>query len=103
MNIVFEYVNISASDRLEELVRKKLTKLSEKYPFIVRADVFFKKENSSDNRGRICEIRLSVPGPRIFAASNEKSFEKAISETIRDIKDQLERRKGKMDSRRRNL
>lgn len=100
MKIVFEYVNISASDRLEMLVKEKLGKLFDKYSFIVRAHVFFKRENTSDNTGQICEIRLSVPGPRIFAASNGESFEEAIAETVRDVEVQLEKRKEQMKTHR---
>ncbi|GGX33449.1 HPF/RaiA family ribosome-associated protein [Aquimarina muelleri] len=96
MNIIFEYTNISASDRLESLAEEKLSNLNNKYPFLIRGDVFFKKENKSDDTGHICGIRLSAPGPRLYASSDEKSFEEAINETIRDLNDQLEKRKEKM-------
>lgn len=96
MNIVYEYANVSASDRLEDLVKEKLEHLKLKYDFLIRGDVFFKKENRSDNSGHICSIRVSLPGPRIHASSDENSFEEAIAETIRDLNDQLERRKDKM-------
>ncbi|KZS38964.1 30S ribosomal protein S30 [Aquimarina aggregata] len=96
MKTVFEYTNVNASDRLESLAEEKLNNLSNKYPFVIRADIFFKKENTSDQNGHVCGIRLSAPGPRLFASSDEKSFEEAISKTIRDLNDQLEKRKDKM-------
>ncbi|MFD2565147.1 HPF/RaiA family ribosome-associated protein [Aquimarina rubra] len=96
MKTVFEYTNVSASDRLESFVEEKLSNLSNKYPFIIRGDIFFKKENRDDDTGHICGIRLSAPGPRLYASSDETSFENAISETIRDLNDQLGKRKDKM-------
>ncbi|TSE09128.1 HPF/RaiA family ribosome-associated protein [Aquimarina algiphila] len=98
MKTVFEYTNVSASNRLESFTEEKLSNLANKYPFIIRGDIFFKKENRSDETGHVCGIRLSAPGPRLFASSDEKSFEEAIAETIRDLNDQLERRKDKMST-----
>ena len=44
----------------------------------------------------ICEIRLSMPGPRVFASTNAETFEAALAETISDLENQLEKRKEKM-------
>lgn len=93
MNIVFEYQNISGSERLEKYTEDALQKLSKKYPFVIRGDVFFKKENRSDDSGQICSIRLSAPGPRLFSSSEATSFENAISECVRELNQQLEKRK----------
>ncbi|MGG8494962.1 HPF/RaiA family ribosome-associated protein [Tenacibaculum sp. TC6] len=97
MNIVYEYVNVSQSDRLESLLKELLDKLEKQYPFIIRSDVFLKLDNDEQKRNH-CGIRLSLKGPRIYASSNETSFEEAIRETINDLKDQLERRKSQMIS-----
>ena len=96
MKTVFEYTNVSASDRLESIAQEKLDYLEEKFDFVIRGDVFFKKENRSDDSGHICGIRLSAPGPRLYASSDENSFEEAIAETVRDLTDQLKKRKEKM-------
>ena len=45
MNINFEYKDVSASKRLENIVIERLTKLEDKYDFIVTCDVYLKKEN----------------------------------------------------------
>ncbi len=100
MNIHFEYHDVQASGRLEELASKKINKLVDKYDFIVRADVFFKTENTSEpNTGKICNIRLSAPGPRLFAEASHGSFEASISESVDDLQRQLRKRKEKMKSR----
>ncbi len=96
MKTVFEYANITADRQLEALVHKKLEKLSMKHPSIIRSDIFFRKENKSDQKGCICGIQLSMPGPRMYASSDEKSFESAIHETVDDLNDQLQKRKVKL-------
>ncbi|MFS4456951.1 ribosome hibernation-promoting factor, HPF/YfiA family [Maribacter sp. 2304DJ31-5] len=100
MNINFEYDDVKASNRLEILAAKKLDKLLDKFDFIVRADVFFKKENtSSPDTGSICNIRLSTPGPRLFAEASNSSFEASIAESVDELLRQLHKRKAKMKSR----
>ncbi|MFS4491820.1 HPF/RaiA family ribosome-associated protein [Maribacter sp. 2308TA10-17] len=99
MNINFEYHAVKASNRLEIMAADRLEKLLNKYDFVVRADVFIKKENTSQpNTGMICGIRLSTPGPRLFAESSNGSFEASISESVTELERQLDRRKAKMKS-----
>ena len=97
MDIHFEYHDVKASKRLEALVSERINKLLDKNDFIVRADVFFKAEKSSDpEKGKICNIRLSVPGPRIFTEASNGSFEASIAEAANELEIQLRKRKGKM-------
>ncbi len=99
MNINFEYDDVKASERLEIFAAKKVDKLMDKYNFIVRADVSFKTENtSSPDTGMICAIRLSAPGPQLFAQASHSSFEASIAEATDDLERQLRRRKEKMQS-----
>ena len=99
MDINFEYHGVKASARLEILAGEKLNKLLDKFDFIVRADVFFKTENTSDQgKGKICNVRLSIPGPRLFAEASHGSFEASIAEACDDLEIQLGKRKAKMKS-----
>ena len=97
MNITFEYDGVKASERLEELIIKKLNKLESKFDFIVQAHVFLRTQNtSSPLSGKICKIQLSVPGPQLFSESNSKSFEASIQEAVSDLDRQLSKKKEKM-------
>ena len=98
MNINFEYHDVKASTRIEGMVAKKLEKLEGKYDFIVRADVFFKKENTSTDEGLICGIKLSAPGPLLFSEAKSAKFEMSIADSVDDLERQLEKRKGKLKS-----
>lgn len=96
-NIVYEYHDVSASERLEQFTEKKLQKIFDRYEFVIRADVFFKVENTTDeDTGMKCGIRLSAPGPRLFAESSKDTFEQAVDETVTELLRQLAKRKEKM-------
>ena len=99
MNYNFEYHDVAASAALEEFTKEQLDKLANKYDFIVRADIFFKIDNtSSDETGKIAGIRLSAPGPRLFADHSSKSFHESVKEATRELNIQLKKRKDKMKS-----
>jgi len=96
MEIIFEYHDVTASERLEDFATEKLNKLGKKYDMVIRADVFFKQENtSSDETGMICNIRLSLPGPRIFAEASHDNFNSSVQESVKDLEKQLEKIKSK--------
>ncbi|MFK8060554.1 MAG: HPF/RaiA family ribosome-associated protein [Polaribacter sp.] len=44
----------------------------------------------------ICGVRLSVPGPRLFAESSNDNFESSVSETLKELEIQLRKKKEKM-------
>lgn len=87
----------------EDLLKEKLTKLGNKYDWIVNADIFFKEEKGNPNKSKVCEIKLSVPGPLIYAHSKEKEFDLAIIETISDLEVLLQKRKDSMKWKRANV
>ncbi len=93
MTVNFQYVDIDASDWLSNHATEKLNKLANKYEFLINAEVFFKEDKNQPVDSKICNIQLSLPGPRIFATSNEKNYEMAVKETISDLEKQLKKRK----------
>jgi len=93
MTINIQYVHMSRSEAMDIYVNKKLEKLGKKYDWVISAEVYFEKENDPSDKGKICKIELSLPGPRIFAVSNETTFENAVKQTIRDLEIQLKKRK----------
>lgn len=93
MTINIQYVKMPFSEAMTENVINKLNKLGERYQWITQARVFFKRENDPAGNGKICEIELSIPGPRIFASSRENNFELAAKQTALEIEKQLQKRK----------
>lgn len=92
MTTSIQFVKLPTSEALTEYTLKKLEKLSIRYSWIINIDVFFKIENDAIGE-KICEMEVSLPGPKLFAVSKEKNFEMAIKETISDLDKQLKKRK----------
>ena len=93
MTVNFQYVNTDVSDTLSAFTEERLDKLATKYEFLISAQVYFKHDDKDHDAGKICNIELSLPGPRIYATSNERTYELAVNETIRDLERQLRKRK----------
>ncbi len=93
MLINIQFIKTKGSEVLTQNVSKNLNKLSDKYDWLIKAEVYFKEENDPTGKSKICEIELSAPGPRIFASSTEESFELAIKKTIFELEQQLKKRK----------
>lgn len=93
MTINIQYVQIATSETMSEYVNNKLSKLGKKYDWIISAEVHFQVQHDPKGKGKICKMELSLPGPRIFATSNEENYEDAVKETIKDLEKQLKKRK----------
>ena len=94
MKINIQFIDMTTSESMESFITEKLNKLALKYSKIIHIDVSLKKENDPKGFGRICEMEVSINGPRIFASSNEKNYESAVKNTISDLEIQLKKRKG---------
>lgn len=93
MTINIQYVHMATSEAMNEYVKGKLQKLSRKYEWLIGAEVHFEVEHNAKQKGKICKMELSLPGPRIFASSNEDNYEDAVKNTIKDLEKQLKKRK----------
>lgn len=92
MEVHVQYQKMKTSEALTQLLMKKLEGLEKKYSWLIKANVLFKQENDRTGEGKVCEIELSAPGPRIFAKSDTDDFEKSMAETVEDLRRQLEKR-----------
>ena len=93
MTVNFQYVNTDISESLSAFTTEKLEKLANKFEFLISAQVYIKHDDKQHDSGKICNIELSLPGPRLFATSNERTYELAVTETINDLTRQLKKRK----------
>jgi putative sigma-54 modulation protein len=99
VDVIHEFVRMKNSEATEKLVGEKLVALRKKYPRIIRAKSFYKKEKDPNARNFICEIELSIPGENLFAQSRESDLTSAVAETFRDLERQLRKRKEKRRAR----
>lgn len=92
MVVNIQYQKMKASESLSKLLLKKLNRVGKKYSWLIKANVLFKIENDRTGEDKICEVELSAPGPRLFAKAKTNDFEKSMSETVNELKKQLEKR-----------
>ena len=93
MTINIQYVRMATSEAMNAYVTKKIEKLGKKFEWIIKAEVKFEVVKDPKGKGKICKMELSVPGPRIFAESEEHNYELAVKNTISDLEIQLKKRK----------
>lgn len=79
---------------ITEYIIRSLNSLGERYQWVNRAQVFFKKEDGPLAKGNCCEIVISLPGAGIFASASDKNVEVAARETTLEIEKQLQKRIG---------
>ena len=93
MTINIQYVRMATSETMDAYVTKKLENLGKKYEWVIGAEVHFEVEHNDKEKGKICKMELSAPGPRIFASANEDNYEDALKRAIKDLEKQLQKRK----------
>jgi putative sigma-54 modulation protein len=93
MTVNVQFVEMASGETMTVYISKKSEKLTEKYDWIIKADVYFKLENDRAGNNKIYEIELSMSGPKIFASSQEENFELAAKKTTLELEKQLEKRK----------
>ena len=84
---------MATSETMDAYVTKKLENLGKKYEWVIGAEVHFEVEHNDKEKGKICKMELSAPGPRIFASANEDNYEDAVKRAIKDLEKQLQKRK----------
>ncbi|KAA1243319.1 ribosome-associated translation inhibitor RaiA [Aquimarina sp. RZ0] len=94
--IQIQFVKIAVSESLTDYITNKLDVLFRKYPQLIKAQVYIKKETENRDKECVCEIELSLPGPRLFASSKEYNFEVSVKHTISELEHQLQKGKAKL-------
>lgn len=94
MQIDFNYQQVSGSKELENFTTEKLQTIFKRYSWVTRADVFYRTENTeSRDTGMIVGIRLSAPGPRLYAEESHDTFHESVSKVVKQLITQCEKRK----------
>jgi len=86
---------------LRNTIHEKVEKFATYADRIVHTNVFLKlKEHNDPVNDKIVEIRVSLPGPYIFAEGTGDSYEKAVTNAAEKIRKQLVKRKEKLQEKR---
>ena len=89
-------INFSAHSPLKDYLNIKLDRLPNYYDKIIGVQAIMKKVNSSDNKDKLFELIIEVPGGDIFVKKQGQSFEECIDLAMDTGKRMLKRKKEKM-------
>jgi putative sigma-54 modulation protein len=95
MRVQVHAVHFSADQKLIQFIRRKLEKLETFYDRMVHGEVFLRLNNEGIENKTV-EIRLKVPGSRLFAKEQARSFEAATDLATDALRNQLKKFKTKL-------
>ncbi len=96
MKLQMHAVRFDADQKLLDFIEKKTEKLETFFDRIVDGEVFLKLEKDDNRENKIVEIKLNVPGQRLFVKEQSKSFEAATDLAVNSLKRQLRKHKEKL-------
>lgn len=95
MKLQVHSIHFDADRKLINYIQKKLDKLETFYDRMVDGEVFLKLNNEGiDNK--TVEIKVRVPGSRLFATEKARSFEEATGLAADALRMQLKKFKTKI-------
>lgn len=75
--------NFSIDRKLVDFTHRKTNKLLHFYDKIIRVDVIFRVENSSDRKNKFAELKVAIAGDNLVVKKICSSFEEAVDLTVR--------------------
>jgi putative sigma-54 modulation protein len=96
MKLRIQSLHFDADKKLLDFIQKKSDKLEQFFDRIIGGEVILRLENSIDDKNKIVEFKLLVPGNEFFAKEKCKSFEEATDLAITSIQKQVQKYKGKI-------
>lgn len=84
---------------LRNTIQERTEKLSHFSDQIIHTDIFLKLKEHQAIDDKIVEIRVSLPGPYLFAEGVADTYERALIKAIEKVKKQLVKRKEKLRQR----
>lgn len=94
MKITFQNIDDEEIDEsMQDRLKLKLHKMGAKFNWIKEGTVYFKVEKNDDNKDKVVELLLKIPGHDIYAQAQEETFIDAIKESLEGVRKQLEMHK----------
>jgi len=96
MDINIKSIHFDATERLQEFITKKLSRLARHNEDIATAEVTLKVVKPETAMNKEAGIKLSIPQQDdVFASKTADSFEEAVDLTIEALERQLEKVKAR--------
>lgn len=100
MNTILSTHNVTLTKAIEDHILSRIEKLEHLTRFATSARITLEHDQAkAPERQFACSIRLSVPGPDLFAADVESDLYAAIDLVVKKIEQQIRKRAGKYKNR----
>lgn len=100
MKIDIQTVGFEAEQELLDFTDEKINKLSRFFENITGIDVYLKSVQDDNDQTKIAEVKVFLPGPSIYGASQTNTFRGSLDEAIDKVKKQLVKRNEQMKEKR---
>lgn len=100
MNLILSTHNVTLTKAIEDHIISRITKLEHLDRFALNARVTLERDQAkAPERQFSCSIRLSLPGPDLFAEDVESDLYAAIDLVAKKIEQQIRKRRNKYKAR----
>jgi putative sigma-54 modulation protein len=100
MKLILSTHNVTLTKAIEDHILDRLEKLAHLDRFAINARVTLEHDNTKvPERAFSCSVRLSVPGPDLFAQDSESDLYAAIDLVCKKIEQQIRKRQSKYKAR----
>lgn len=95
MDVTIKAIKFDATDKLQEFIQKKVSKLDKHCGDIRKVEVSLKVVKPETAMNKQASLTISLPGQELFAEKICDTFEEAVMETLAAIEKQLGKYKEK--------
>src|SRR5437773_12291074 len=104
MNLILSTHNVTLTKAIEDHLVSRLNKLDHLNRFAVNTRVTLEHDTTkAPERQFSCSMRLSLPGPDLFAEDHESDLYTAIDLVAKKIEQQMRKRQGKYKARKHRI
>ncbi len=96
MTVNIQSIKFEATQKLEEHITKKVTKLEHFFDEIITAEVILKVIKPESAANKEVAVRINVPGHELFASKVCDTFEEAVDTAVEAIEKQILKHKEKV-------
>ncbi|MBQ0104099.1 MAG: ribosome-associated translation inhibitor RaiA [Prevotellaceae bacterium] len=99
MEITVKAIKFDATDKLQEFVQKKVSKLNKFCDDITKVEVSLKIVKPATALNKEVSITVALPGDSVFVEKTDDTFEEAITQCMPVLERQLVKYKEKMSQK----
>lgn len=96
MTINIQAVNFSATERLQEYINKKVSKLAKLNDEIINVEVYLKVVKPETAQNKEAQLKVAVPNSEFFASKVCDTFEEAVDISVDALEKQIKKQKEKV-------